>query len=223
MKKLFILFFGFFAVLTTVGLTAQEVTPNFDFADGVYMSYESFQRNQPDYSWADLYRRSITNPETLVAQVEFIRDRESGKELPLEDIWGFSIAGVPFIHIPKDSIYKKLSAFVGLRVAGNITYYSYENRIEKEYEMTAYNPLNGEPFRKAMVKRPVTIFVEKIIDFETGKIFEFDKPAMKQLMDDDPQLLEVLEELDTHSDTYKEDLFRLLMSYNQRHRVFFKS
>lgn len=223
MNKVKVLILALFSSFTYIQGHAQvEVTPTFKFEDGVYLSYESFQRNQPDIVWSDLYRRSITNPETLIAQVEYIRDRESGEDLSLEEIWGFSIAGLPFVHIPKDSIYKELSAFVGIRVAGKIAYYSYENRIEKEYEIAAYNPLNGEPFRKAVVKRPVTVFVEKIIDFESGEIYDFEKVILSKLMSDDPQLLTVLEELDTTSDSFKEQLFRLLMSYNRRHRVFFK-
>lgn len=199
-----------------------EVTPTFRFTDGVYLTYDAFQRNQPDLSWSDLVRRSVTNPETLVAQVEYIRDKQTGEDLPLDDIWGICIGGLPLLHIPGDSIYKELNTFVGLRVAGKINYFSYENRVEKQYEIAAYNPLNGAPFRKATVTRPVLVFVEKIMDFNTGQIHPFNRESLGLLMADDPQLLAVLHELDKTSETYEEELFRLLMSYNRRHRVYFK-
>lgn len=199
-----------------------EVTPTFRFADGVYLSYEAFQRNQPDLLWSDLIRRGVTNPETLITQVEYIKDKETMEELPLEDLWGICLEGLPFIRIPEDSIYKALTSFVGLRVAGNINYFSYENRIEKEYEIAAYNPLNGQPFRRATVKRPVTVFVEKIMDFETGQIYPFNEASLRQLMAKDPQLMTVLNELEAGEEEYEEQLFRLLMSFNRRHRVFFK-
>lgn len=199
-----------------------EVTPTFRFADGVYLSFESFQRNQPDRLWSALIRRGVTNPETMITQIDYIKDKETMQEMSLEDLWGVCIDGLPFIRIPADSIYKDLSTFVGLRVAGNINYFSFENRIEKEYEIAAYNPLNGEPFRRATVKRPVTVFVEKIMDFETGRIYPFNEASLRQLMAKDPQLMTVLNELDAGEEEYEEQLFRLLMSFNRRHRVFFK-
>lgn len=224
MNLLKILFTGVLVTAACFVLSAQrvEVTPTFRFSDGVYLSFESFQRNQPDLVWSDLVRRSITNPETLVTQVEYIKNKETKADLPLQEIWGICMDGLPFLRIPEDSIYKALSTFAGLRVAGNINYFSYENRVEKEYKIAAYNPLNGEPFRRATVKRPVTVFVEKVMDFETGQVYPFNEASMRKLMKKDPQLLTVLSELDASEEEYEEQLFRLLMSYNRRHRVFFK-
>lgn len=225
MNLLKILLTGSLTILILFSGKAQnlvEVTPTFRFEDGVYLSYTSFQRNQPDLRWPDLVRRSITNPETLITQVEYIKHKETKGELPLDQIWGICIDGLPFVRIPKDSIYKDLSTFAGLRVAGNINYFSYENRIEKEYEIAAYNPLNGQPFRRATVKRPVMTFVEKVMNFASGQVYSFDKASLHKLMADDPQLLQVLQELNPQEEEYEEQLFRLLMSYNRRHRVFFK-
>lgn len=221
-KQSYILFCLLGTSLALPAQSQQEVTPTFHFADGVYLSYQSFQRNQPDILWSELIRRAVINPETLIAQVEYIRRKDNKTELQMDNIWGICIDGLPFIRIHRDSIYKDLSTFVGLRVAGNINYFSYENRIEKEYDIAAYNPLNGEPFRKATVKRPVTVFVEKVMDFETGQIAPFNSASMSRLMSKDPQLLSVLADLDSEKEEYEEQLFRLLMSFNRRHRVFFK-
>ena len=209
-------------MLPTIVRTQVEVTPTFRFNDGIYLSFEEFQRNQPAHTWDGFTKRAVTNPQTLITQVDFIKNKTSQEYIDLDAIWGICIEGLPFIRIPKDSINKELATFAGLRVAGNITYYSYENRVEKEYDFSAYNPVNGRPFRKATVKRSVNVFKEKIFSFEAGEIMNFGRQHLNALMQDDPQLLKVLKELDTKGESYNEQLFQLLMSYNRRHPVYFK-
>ncbi|MEO0340685.1 MAG: hypothetical protein AAF242_15935, partial [Bacteroidota bacterium] len=199
-----------------------EVTPTYRFQDGIYLSFEEFQRNQPALKWDQFIRRSVTNPQSLITQVDFIRYRNSQEKLDINKIWGICLDGLPFVRIDKDSIHKELSTFAGLRLAGNICYYSYENRVEKEYDIAAYNPLNGEPFRRATVSRMVTNFVEKIFTFEEGGLKPFDKNNIYQLMEDDPELRGKLNELRPTEAEYQEKLFRLMMAYNRRHPVYFK-
>lgn len=198
-----------------------EVTPTFRFEDGVYLSYADFQRNEPTFSWEEVEAEMVINPQTLIGQVEDIRPKNTSDSLDLEEIWGFSRDGLPYVRIPQDSIDKPLTSFAGIRLAGKICYYSYENRVEKEYEFAAYNPLNGRPFRKATVSRSETVFVEKVFRFAEGTSRTFSRQTLEQWMSDDPQLLQVLTGLDQQDKEYAEKLFRLLMSYNRRHPVFF--
>ncbi|GAB5550463.1 MAG: hypothetical protein Sapg2KO_00540 [Saprospiraceae bacterium] len=209
-------------VLPWVAQAQVEVTPTFRFQDGIYLTFEAFQRNQPSFTWDDYEKRSVTNPQTLVTQVDFIKNKNTQEYVDLNKIWGICLEGLPFVRIPKDSINKELATFAGLRVSGNISYYSYENRVEKEYDFAAYNPFNGQPFRKATVSRMVNVFKEKVFSFETGEISNFERQNLGKLMQNDPQLRKVLNDLDTKGENYKEQLFQLLMSYNRRHPVFFK-
>lgn len=214
-----------FLVLLTLSCALQaqvEVTPTFRFNDGIYLSFEEFQRNQPAHKWDGFTKRLVTNPQTLITQVDFIKNKTNQEYIDLDAIWGICIEGLPFIRIPKDSIHKELATFAGLRVAGNVSYLSYENRVEKEYDFAAYNPINGRPFRKATVSRSVNVFKEKIFAFEKGVMMTFERKTLDALMQDDPQLRKVLSELNSKGETYKEQLFQLLMSYNRRHPVYFK-
>lgn len=214
--------FIFLLALPFVAQTQVEVTPTFRFNDGIYLTFEAFQRNQPTLGWKDYEKRSVTNPQSLVTQVDFIKHKDTEEYIDLNKIWGICLEGLPFVRIPKDSINKELATFAGLRVSGNISYYSYENRVEKEYDFAAYNPVNGRPFRKATISRMVNVFKEKIFSFETGEINNFERQNLDSLMQNDPQLRKVLNDLDTKGESYKEQLFQLLMSYNRRHPVFFK-
>lgn len=218
-------FYIFVWTICTVSfLQAQqvEVTPTYRFQDGIYLSFDEFQRNEPSLKWDQFIRRSVTNPESLITQVDFIRYRNSQETLDLNNIWGICLDGLPFVRIDKDSIHKELPTFAGLRLAGNICYYSYENRVDKTYEIAAYNPLNGEPFRKATVNRTVAEFVEKLFTFEEGGLKSFDKSNIYNLMDDDPELRNKLNQLRPTEVEYQEKLFRLVMAYNRRHPVYFK-
>ena len=199
-----------------------EVTPTFRFKDGIYLSFEEFQKNAPSLSWNSFVKRSATNPQTLITQVEYIRYKNSQEALDVNKIWGICMDGLPFIRLEKDSISKELTSFAGLRLAGNICYYSYENRVDKDYEISAYNPLNGEPFRRATISRTVTVFKEKIFSFEGGLVEDFSVPNLSKYMQDDPEILQLMQQLNPRGDEFQEKLFRLLISYNRRHPTFFK-
>jgi len=222
----------FYSVLTlgiwllgTVLLVAQdrvEVTPTFRFKDGIYLNLEDFQSNTPGLAWDQFEKALVINPETLLSQVDYIRYKNSKERLDLSKIWGFSVDGLPFVRIPKDSIYKTLESFAGLRLAGKICYYSFESREERSYEIAAYNPLNGQPFRQATVSRSVNVFKEKIFLFEDGNALNFNRKHLEPFIKDDPELLGVLADLDVSDPEYQEKLFRLLMAYNRRHSIYFR-
>jgi hypothetical protein len=214
--------FGLLICIPFVVQAQVEVTPTFRFQNGIYLTLEEFQYNKPALVWTDFEKRSNTNPQSLITQVDFIKNKETEEYIDLDKIWGICIEGLPFIRIPKDSINKELATFAGLRVAGNISYYSYENRVEKEYDFAAYNPFNGQPFRKATVSRSVNVFKEKIFSFEQGNMLNFERNTLHQLMEGDPQLQQVLKGLNIKEENYKEQLFQLLMSYNRRHPAYFK-
>lgn len=197
-----------------------EVTPTFRFKDGIYTTFEEFQRNQPSISWKDLETNLVTNPKTLLTQVEYLRFKQGQEVIDLEQIWGFSRGGVPYIRIPKDSINKPLSSFAALRLAGNICFFSYQTIIDKDLEVAAYNPLTGRPFRTATVQREVVVEREKILSFAIGEIRTFNSEQIQVLIADDPELIRILQTLS--GEDVADQMFRLLLAYNRRHPVFFE-
>ncbi len=203
--------------------TAQEdsvwVKKNFKFEDGVYLTYSSFKENRPDYSWEDVRSNLYSNPQTYMAQVEFIEVLDEEKTaLNLDSIWGISIAGIPYIKLEKESIAKPNTNFAAIRLRGKICYYSYEDFEKKTVTIKAYNPVNGQPFRKGEVETKEKVKYEKMIWFDDGRMEDFNKTKLLEWIADDSSLYETVSLLT--KEEAKEKLFKALLIYDDRNPVF---
>lgn len=188
---------------------------DFRFGNGVFLTYESFQQNRPDYRWDDLETTMVTNTETLISRVETFRLRAQVQTLDLSTVWGFSIDGVPFIRLDTVIEGGKAALFCGLELRGNICYYSYESMVTKKVRMTAYNPLSGKPFRTANVSRKEAIVIEKMLRFQTGQIEILNRQNLLAWIRDDTELYQQVLEMQVG----ELDLVRVLARYDQRNPV----
>jgi len=218
-SKLASLFLG---MLFMTGLSAQSaenplLTKNFKFEDGVYLSYDSFKSNQPDYSWEQLKSNLTTNPQTFITQIEYIKIKDSEKVLPLEDLWGICLGGIPYIRLEKGAINKPLTAFAGIQLRGNICYFSYEDVKMRKVRMPVYNPIHKIPYQSAYVDRPLYFFYEKMLRFETGEIADLNVENLQEWIKDDSQLVKAVGVLDPEE--VGEKLFKCLLIYDDRHLV----
>ncbi|MFT5166093.1 MAG: hypothetical protein ACI8P3_001324 [Saprospiraceae bacterium] len=205
-------------------LSAQEdsllLTKNFSFDDGVYMTFESFQKNEPTYLWKDLRSNLVANPQTFLAQVEFLELKEGNTRINLEKVWGISIGGLPYIRLEKGAVKKKLTSFSALRLRGKICFFEYEDFEIVQIPMPVYNPVTGKPFMVSAVERNIKVYYSRILDFETGKIESLNVENLKYWVKDDAQLVKALESL---GDDAKEKLFKSILIYDDRHKVYIRS
>ena len=203
-------------------LRGQEVTPTFAFADGLYFTYDEFVRNQPRIPMQDVQPRLVTNPRTWITQVESLTRRSDGQPVDINQLWGISIDGIPYIRIAADSIDKPLPAFAGLRITGNICYFQYERTEERLVEMTAYNPLTGRPFRSGQVKRDYMEIRERILRFETGGIPHYNQATTIQCKTRHQMIQTTLRRLSPDTENLEDQLYNIMLSFNKRHPVFIK-
>ena len=195
------------------------VTKNFAFKDGVYLDFESFQRNQPAYVWDELSANLISNPQTYMAKVEFIRVKSQDRVIALDSIWGICLGGLPYIRVKNVDVTSELTSFAALKVRGKICYFEYEALEEVIVPIKAYNPYTGKPYLESSVKRQQQVMEEWILDFETGAILRLTPDNLKSWVKDDFQLVEAIESLGEEAWEW-EKLFKCILIYDDRHPTY---
>ncbi|MFK7935734.1 MAG: hypothetical protein AB8G22_19630 [Saprospiraceae bacterium] len=199
------------------------ITKNFKFKDGLYLSAESFQRNEPDLQWQEVRANVFSNPQTFLTQIDNFRLRDTSqyKLLTINEVWGVSLDGIPYLQLANGSTNSELPTFAGLQVRGRLCYFEYEKTEETNVLIQAYNPLNGRPFRSGYVKRTVPVLYQKILNFSTGEIVSFDKANLLDQMEGDSKLYKTVEQLTVNE--VDEKLFKCLLIYDDRNPAFIKS
>ncbi len=218
-----IIFVPIFLSLFFTSLAAQDsiqvLTKNFQFEDGIYFSFEDFQKNQPSLTWEEVDAVIYSNPQNFMTQVQYIKNgkTEDAELLDLEKIWGLSLGGIPYIRLEKKELDKVLTVFAGLRLRGKICYFNYEKEVKRQLEMPVYNPQNQKVFRTAIIERVQTIIYEKMLHFETGAIEDFNPQNFIRWIVDDERLVETM--LDMTTPEIEEKLFKCLLIYVDRNEV----
>jgi hypothetical protein len=221
-RNCFRLIWGLILLSITGNLLAQQeveiVTKNYKFNDGVYFSFSDFKQNQPILRWEEVQGSLFSNPEAFTVKAETLKQKSLGStaENLLDSIWGFTIGGIPYIKIKK----KKedlLTLFSGMRVRGQLSYFSYVVREERDINFSAINPYTAKPFRSTVEKRSLKLKKEKILLFDTGEIMDYSYENMEILIKDDPTLLRALYQIEDYE--LEEKMFKCLLIYNDRHVV----
>lgn len=216
-----------FLIFANILLSAQADTvylsKNFKFHDGIFLSFEDFRNNKPSFGWEDVEAGLYSNPQNFMAQMHFLKTNgtlegeEEKEEIDLETIWGICIDGIPYIRLPQEVLKKEHTIFAGLKLRGKICYYEYEEFVMKKIQMSAYNPLNGRPFRTMDVKRKVKVIHKGMLHFETGATDEFSYKNFKKWITDDAKLLKTVNDLKPSEIDSK--LFKCLLIYDDRNLV----
>ncbi len=195
------------------------LTKNYRFNDGVYLSFEAFQSNTPDYEWGDLKANLVTNPQTFITHIQYVFIKNESGDIPLDlnKVWCVSLAGIPYLRLDENDPENNTTSFAGLQLRGKICYFSFDDLRRVKIPIHAYNPYNGRPFRSAVIEREKQVRIEKILNFETGEIADFNVRNLKNWIQDDPRLLETIDSL---SEEEAEDkLFKCLLIYVDRNVV----
>jgi hypothetical protein len=213
---------GMAATCSTAGLQAQSelqlVSKNFHFEEGIFLSHTSFRTNSPDLSWEEVEVSSFTNPQTFITQIEYVRLKEGGKAISPDSIWAVSIEGIPYVRLSRDWILKELATFAPLKLRGKICYFEFTRKDTVQVLIKVYNPVNGLPFREALVDREEEVRAPMILEFESGRIAEFNRQNLLAWIQDDALLTEAVLELP--EEELEAKLFRSLLIYVDRNKVY---
>jgi hypothetical protein len=220
MKIQLVCLFVFAVLLRGAAQKTTVITKNFKFHDGVYATYSDWQKNKPTLVWDSLETNLAVNPKTLFMQMEFAKHKKTKHAISLDSIWGVVVDGIPYIKLPKQELEKPAYCFAGLVLRGRLCYYNYEIIKHSQVPITAYIPQTGEPYITKNVSKEQTIVREKLMNYETGEVFDLNLNTFKKLISDDKDLVSTVNDLKTNE--LKEKLFKCVLIYNDRNPVYIK-
>jgi len=209
-----------------------EFTPDFRFNDGIFLTFEQVKANNPiskakiltsaDYNARDFFKQVFENDKIYFYDAMGIR-----QEISKEDIWGYSRNGILYVQIQR--------GFNRITYVGNIchfvaeitTYdrryygspYNYYDPYYSPYSYNYYSPYYSPYY---LPYRPTTVskneLIQYMIEFETGKVIEYDLKNVELLLMKDPELYDEFMQLSRKKK--KQMMFLYLRKYNEKHPLY---
>ena len=181
--------------------------------EGVYLNYESFKKNKPipKAKIISVYDKSkIDFLESVVTKDKIIYMDDAGIEraVKTDDVWGYyenSSVRINFVYNNYSSGFQKV------QVIGSICHFT------ASVQFYANDPMDGGGFSGS--SRYYKEIKQFVIDFPTGKIFEFGVASMEVLLKKDEALYKEFFGLPKRK---KRDLiFFYLRKFNEKYPVYF--
>lgn len=210
----------FFAILCSLSLQAQSpFSQKASLQAGVYANFNELKSNQPSIQVS-----SLTNFDyDLNAEKNIlILSQEAQNELNqlLENpIWGLSIDNNAYIRTQDKENGRYY--FVKLHIMGKISYYYYKAFRDKIVTMYVHNPYTGERIGERNITNKERVSVERILHFDTGESVDFSQQNLTNWTKDDRGLNKSIKALDKGE--LEDKLFKSLLIYNDRNKVYFNN
>lgn len=180
----------------------------FDFKEGLYPGLEDFKNNHPIPKTAIQTRLDINQPDffsELLKEktIKVVMANDSIKEFQTGQLWGYSKNGNIYVHYGND--------FYRIPVLGRISHFValVEIRVPGYYD-----PWYGTTTDD--VRNEMRQF---IMEFETGKVFEYTLENFENLLMRDEQLYKEFTKMRTRQK--RQNMFIFLRRYNEAHPLFF--
>lgn len=177
----------------------QKYTPDFIFKEGIYLNFSQVRMNKPLPSTRVVSDTPYDDPEFYnkllnTKKITYFDDYGVQQSLSTNDIWGFCRNGVIFIKIgdgfSRVTIIGSICHFVANVTTYNPRYYDpyyyspyYYSPYSYYYYPYSYNRYGYNPGSYSS-----TDMRQYLIDFETGKIMNYDEKNLEILLMKDPEL-----------------------------------
>jgi hypothetical protein len=213
--------------------TMVKFTPDFRFKDGIYLDFEQVKNNNPipkskiltsaDYNARDFFSQIFENDKLYFYDAMGVR-----QEINKEDVWGYSRNGILYIQV--QSNFNRIT-YVGSIchfVADITTYdrryygspYNYYSPYYSPYSYSNYYNPYYSPYY--MPYRPTSIskneLVQYMIEFETGKVIEYDIKNIEIMLMKDPELHAEFAGLSRKKK--KQMMFLYLRKFNEKYPIY---
>ena len=209
-----------------------KYTSDFKFKDGIYINFDQVKLNKPipkaklltsvDYNDREFFEKVLSSD-----KLYFYDDLGVRQDLAISNIWGYARNGVLYIQIQEN--FNRIT-FVGsiCHFVADVTSYDprYANSPYGYYDPyyspygynSYYSPYSsyGSPYRQSNTTR--TELKQYLIDFESGKLLEFDIDNTELLLMKDNALYEEYVQL-SHKKK-KQLMFVYIRKFNDKNPLF---
>jgi hypothetical protein len=218
------------------GDTLVQYTPDFKFRDGIYLNFDMVKTNSPipkaklftsvDYNDKDFFDQVISSE-----KIYFYDNLGVRQEIEKDNIWGFARNGVLYVKVQGN--FNRITFFGSIiHFVADVTtqtgynqygyydpYYSpyrslYSPYYYSPYSSRYYDPYGYNPYRNNSSRTDLEMFM---IDFETGKSYEYNIDNLEALLMKDPELYE--EFVSMRNKNQKKMMFVYLRKFNERNPV----
>lgn len=178
-----------------------KYTPDFKFKDGLYLNFDQIKANNPIpkaklLTSADYNDREFFNKIFASDHIYYYDEMGIRQEIKKSDVWGFARNGVLYVQIQGNfnriTFVGKICHFVADITTYDSRYnyspYGYYDPFYSPYSFGSYYPYGSyySPYRPASTSR--NELKQYIIDFESGKVLEFNIQNVELLIMKDPSI-----------------------------------
>jgi hypothetical protein len=205
-------------------------TPEFKFKDGIYLDFDEVKQNNPipkaklltsiDYNDREFFKRILEGD-----KIYFYDNMGVRQEIAKNTIWGYARNGVLYVQIQDNfnriTFIGNICHFVADITTMDSRYYSpygYDPYYSPYSYSSYYNPYNPyySPYRQSSLAR--NELKQYLIDFESGKVLEFDVENTELLLMKDTKLYDEYVQLSRKKK--KELMFVYIRKFNEKNPLY---
>jgi hypothetical protein len=195
-----------------------KYTPDFKFREGIYLNHNQVKNNRPipksriissvDYDDRDFFIEVLEEKNLL-----FYDELGMKQQVKSDNVWGFSRNGILFVSLDdkyhRITIIGRICHFVATITTYDTRYYDpyYYNPYDYYYRYGGY-PTNTQSSEMR----------QYIMDFETGKVFDYDVQSLEVLLMQDPELHDEFMQL--RKKKKRQQKFVYLRRFNDRNPLY---
>jgi len=217
--------------------TLVRYTPDFRFKDGVYLNFDQVRANSPvpkaklltstDYNDREFFKKLFESQ-----KIYFYDGMGVRQEVESNNVWGYARNGILYVQIQENfnriTFVGSISHFVADVTTYDSRYYNSPYGYYDPYSYySPYSPYYGygnsyypygsyySPYRGNMARNELKQY---LIEFESGKILEFDIPNTELLLMKDDELYEEYVQLPRKKK--KELMFVFIRRFNEKNPLY---
>ena len=204
-----------------------KYSPEFKFREGFYLNFDQVKNNKPipksriltsiDYNSKTFFDQ-VAESQTIT----YFDDLGNSQEIETSKLWGYSKNGILYISIG--------GSFNRITITGSICHFvanitTYSNRYNSPYGYSPYGyspygyyPYGYYPYGYGSPSYRTTELKQFLLDFNSGKVLEYDSKNVELLLMSDPELHDEFSSL--RSKKQQQLRFMYIRKYNERNPLY---